>query len=257
MITVLSPAKKLSTDCFSEGNRFSKPVFLEQSSNLVSILKSYDPPDLQSLMGISENLSELNWERFQSWTTNTSPDDSRQAVYSFKGDTYTGLDADTLKDSDLDFAQNNIRILTGLYGLLKPLDLMLPYRLEMGTKLENKHGKNLYEFWGESLSKTLSKELENHKNKIIINCASNEYFKSIDNSSLDADVIDPQFKEIKNGKTRIISFFAKKARGMMARYIIDNKIVNSEDIYNFDLAGYKYDESLSSIQKPVFTRAQP
>ena len=254
MITVLSPAKKLSKDCFSEGNRFSKPVFLDQSSNLVSILKSYDPPALQSLMGISENLSELNWERFQSWTTNISPDDSRQAVYSFKGDTYTGLDADTLKDSDLDFAQNNIRILSGLYGLLKPLDLMLPYRLEMGTKLENKHGKNLYEFWGDSLSKTLSKELENHKNKIIINCASNEYFKSIDNSSLDADVIDPQFKEIKNGKTRIISFFAKKARGMMARWIIENKITDFEKLSGFNVDGYKYSKAESTATSPVFLR---
>ena len=146
---------------------------------LIAIGKT-DSKALQSLMDISENLSELNWERFQSWTTNISPNDSRQAVYSFKGDTYTGLDADTLKDSDLDFAQNNIRILSGLYGLLKPLDLMLPYRLEMGTKLENKNGRNLYEFWGDSLSKTISKELENHKNKIIINCASNEYFKSIE-----------------------------------------------------------------------------
>ena len=257
MITVLSPAKKLSSECSSNGSAYTTPVFLKQSEGLVKTLKSYDPPGLQSLMGISQNLSELNWERFQSWTADFSPDISRQAVYSFKGDTYTGLDADTLSEKDIIFAQDQVRILSGLYGVLKPLDLMLPYRLEMGTKLDNKKGKNLYEFWGDRLSSTISKELEDHKDKTIINCASNEYFKSINNSSLNANVLTPEFKEIKNDKIRMISFFAKKARGMMARFIIENRIDSTDQILEFDLAGYKYDPSLSEDVKPVFTRAQP
>ena len=257
MITVLSPAKKLSPKCNSNGSAFTKPVFLNQSENLVEILKSFDPVDLQSLMGISHNLSELNWERYQSWTSNFSPDIAREAVYSFKGDTYTGLDADSLTEKDIIFAQDNVRILSGLYGVLKPLDLMLPYRLEMGTKLENKNGKNLYEFWGDSISEIISRELDTHDNKIVINCASNEYFKSIDNKSLGASVITPEFKEIKNGKTRMISFFAKKARGMMARFIVENRISSSEKILDFNMSGYKFDQSLSSMEKPVFTRLQP
>ena len=257
MITVLSPAKKLSSECSSNGSAYTKPLFLEQSEGLVNKLKTFDPPSLQLLMGISQNLSELNWERFQSWTSDFSPDISRQAVYSFKGDTYTGLDADSLSEKDIIFAQESVRILSGLYGVLKPLDLMLPYRLEMGTKLDNQKGKNLYEFWGSSLASTISQELEDHKDKTIINCASNEYFKSINNSSLNANVVTPEFKEIKNGKIRMISFFAKKARGMMARFIIENRIDSTDQILEFDLAGYKYDPSLSIDVKPVFTRAQP
>ena len=257
MITILSPAKKLSSECNSNGSAYTKPVFLDQSENLVEILKSYDPVDLQSLMGISQNLSELNWERIQSWTSNFSPDIARQAVYSFKGDTYTGLDADSLTDRDIIFAQDNVRILSGLYGVLKPLDLMLPYRLEMGTKLENGNGKNLYEFWGDRLSEIISHDLNTHKDKVIINCASNEYFKSINNKALSAKVITPEFKEIKNGKTRMISFFAKQARGMMARFIVENRIEFSEQILDFNMAGYKFDQSLSNQEKPVFTRNQP
>ena len=256
MITVLSPAKKLSPECNSNGSAYTKPVFLDQSENLVEILKSYDPVGLQSLMGISQNLSELNWERYQSWTSNFSPDIAREAVYSFKGDTYTGLDADSLAEKDIIFAQDNVRILSGLYGVLKPLDLMLPYRLEMGTRLENKNGKNLYEFWGDSLSEIISRELDTHKDKALINCASNEYFKSISNEFLEASVITPEFKEIKNGTIKMISFYAKKARGMMARYIIENRIDDVEDILSFNLDGYSYDSALSTESKPVFTRSQ-
>ena len=257
MITILSPAKKLSPECSVNGSAYTQPVFLDQSENLVEILRSFDPIELQSLMGISQNLSELNWERFQSWTSNFSPDIARQAIYSFKGDTYTGLDADTLSEKDIIFAQEKVRILSGLYGLLKPLDLMLPYRLEMGTRLDNKKGKNLYEFWGDSLSVAISQELDNHKDMTVINCASNEYFKSIYNSSLNANIVTPEFKEIKNGKTRMISFFAKKARGMMARFIIENRIEDAEQILDFNMAGDKYDSSLSEDARPVFTRVQP
>ena len=257
MITVLSPAKKLSPECVANGSAYTRPVFLDQSKDLVTILKSLDPIGLQSLMGISQNLSELNWERFQSWTSDFSPETSRQAAYSFKGDTYNGLDADTLSEKDMIFSQDRVRILSGLYGLLKPLDLMLPYRLEMGTKLDNKKGKNLYEFWGNSISEIITQDLATHKDKTVLNCASNEYFKSINNSSLNANIVTPEFKEIKNGKTRMISFFAKKARGMMARFVIENRIEDTSSILDFNMAGYKYDPSLSEQLKPVFTRKQP
>jgi len=257
MITILSPAKKLSPKCSVNGSAYTKPVFLNQSENLVEILRSFDPIGLQSLLRISENLAELNWERFQSWTSDFSPDIARQAVYSFMGDTYTGLDADTLSEKDIIFAQDKVRILSGLYGVLKPLDLMLPYRLEMGTRLDNKKGKNLYEFWGDSLSVSISQELEDHKDRTVINCASKEYFKSINKSSLNANIVIPEFKEIKNGKTRMISFFAKKARGMMARFIVENRIEDAGQILDFNMAGYKYDPLLSEDARPVFTRVQP
>lgn len=256
MITVLSPAKKLSTDCFAKGNAYTKPVFLEDSNKLVSILKEYKPDQLQTLMGISQNLSELNWERFQSWTSDYAPNISREAFFSFKGDTYTGLNAESLSEKDVIFAQDNVRILSGLYGVLKPLDLMLPYRLEMGTKLQNSRGKNLYDFWGSSIATNISNELKGHKQKVIINCASNEYFKSIGKEFLEDIVITPEFKEKKNGTIKMISFYAKKARGMMARYIIDNRIDSSEDILSFNLDGYSFNPSLSSKMKPVFTRNQ-
>ena len=257
MITILSPAKKLSPECIAAGGAYTRPIFLDQSKDLVTILKSLDPVGLQSLMGISQNLSELNWERFQSWSSDFSPETSRQAAYSFKGDTYNGLDADTLSEKDMIFAQERVRILSGLYGVLKPLDLMLPYRLEMGTKLDNKRGKNLYEFWGDSISKTITQDLKNHKDKTVLNCASNEYFKSIDNSSLNANIVTPEFKEINNGKTRMISFYAKKARGMMSRFVIENRIEDTRSIIDFNMGGYKYDSSLSEELKPVFTRKQP
>ena len=256
MITVLSPAKKLSKECNAQNTTSTLPEFLNDSKHLVSILKDSKPGDLQSLMSISENLSILNWERYQNWEIPFKKSQSRQAVFTFQGDTYSGLNVDLLNEKDLSFAQNHTRILSGLYGVLKPFDLMMPYRLEMGTKLKNKLGNNLYEFWSKKLSSSLSNELKDHKEKTIINCASVEYFKSIDNEGLNASVITPIFKDIKNGKPRIISFFAKKARGMMARYIIQNQINKPDDIINFNLDGYSYDSSLSTPFEPVFTRAQ-
>ena len=179
-----------------------------------------------------------------------------ESAYCFLGDTYTGLDAESLDENDMDFAQKHTRILSGLYGILRPLDLMMPYRLEMGTKLKNKVGKDLYEYWGDTLSNSISEELKNHQHNVVINCASVEYFRSIDRPSLNAEVITPQFKEYKNGKLKMISFFAKRARGMMARYIIQNKINEGKDILSFDLGGYSYDPSISSPTSPVFTRTQ-
>ena len=256
MITVLSPAKKLSKECIKKTENHNKPRFLDQSSELVNQLKFMEPGDLMSLMGISENLAILNWERMQSWNRSLRPESSMESAYCFLGDTYTGLDAESLNDNDMDFAQKHTRILSGLYGILRPLDLMMPYRLEMGTKLKNKVGKDLYEYWGDTLSNSISEELSNHEHNVVINCASIEYFRSIDRPSLNAEVITPQFKEYKNGKLKMVSFFAKRARGMMARYIIQNKINDGKDILSFNLGGYSYDPSISSPASPVFTRTQ-
>ena len=256
MITVLSPAKKLSKECYVNDSKHYLPQFLNDSTGLVKQLKKMAPPDFMSLMSISENLAELNWERMQSWSDVFKPDNSREAVFSFLGDTYSGLDAATLSKKDLGFAQDNTRILSGLYGLLRPLDLMKPYRLEMGTKLSNRRGSSLYDYWDDMLAQNINQELKSHKNNIVINCASVEYFKAIDRPALDAGVITPQFKEIKNGSIKMISFFAKKARGMMARFIIQNRLENEKDILAFNLGGYNYDSSLSTPDQPVFTRSQ-
>ena len=256
MLTVLSPAKKLSKDCFVKSDRYQKPQFLEESKDLVSRLKKMTPPELMSLMTISENLAELNWERMQKWNEVFNPKNSREAIFSFMGDTYSGLDADSLTDRDLEFAQKNIRILSGLYGILRPLDLMKPYRLEMGTTFANEKGKNLYEYWDDSLAKSIKKDLRKHRENIVINCASLEYFKAIDYPSLNADIITPHFKDMKNGQYKMISFYAKKARGMMARFIIQNQIESVDDILAFDLGGYSYNASLSVPNQPCFTRSQ-
>ena len=256
MLTVLSPAKKLSKECFVKTDLYQSPQFLKESKGLVKDLKKMTPLDLMSLMGISENLAELNWERLQQWDETFEPENSREAIFSFMGDTYSGLNAESLSAQDLGFAQNNIRILSGLYGVLRPLDLMKPYRLEMGTKFANARGKNLYDYWEDSLSNHIKKELIGHKENIVLNCASIEYFKVIDRPSLDINVITPQFKDMKNGQYKMISFFAKKARGMMARYVVQNRIENVNDILTFDLGGYSFNKSLSTPNQPVFTRSK-
>jgi Uncharacterized protein conserved in bacteria len=222
MLTVLSPAKKLSKECSVHTEKYELPRFLDKSDELVKTLKGMDPNDLMSLMGISENLAVLNWERIQNWDKSFKPENSREAVYSFMGDTYTGLKSESLDSNDLEFAQKHTRILSGLYGVLRPLDIMMPYRLEMGTKLENRSGANLYDFWGDSLAESINFELEDHQDSILINCASVEYFKSIDRPVLKAEVITPQFKEIKDGKMKMISFFAKRS----ARY--DGTVYNTK-----------------------------
>ena len=256
MITVLSPAKKLSKDCCARTDKFQSPRFINQSKILVEQLKSMDPSDLMSLMGISENLATLNWERMQNWNDVSDQGSSMEALYFFLGDTYAGLDAESFDTKDVEFAQTNTRILSGLYGVLRPLDLMKPYRLEMGTKLNNRLGNSLYDFWNDTLAKSINEELKQHKQQVLINCASVEYFKSIDYPALGAEVITPQFKELRDGKLKMISFFAKKARGMMARYIIKNRIIDKNDILSFNLGGYSYDSSLSTPLEPVFTRPQ-
>jgi len=256
MLTVLSPAKKLSKECEVHTSSYEVPQFIDKSEILVQQLKGMEPKDLMSLMGISENLAVLNWERMQNWDKSFKPNNSRESVYSFMGDTYTGLDAQSLSEGDLSFSQKHTRILSGLYGILRPLDLIKPYRLEMGTKLKHDTGKNLYDYWSDTLARSLNKELTGHKDNTVINCASVEYFKSIDRPVLGANIITPQFKDMKNGKLKMISFYAKKARGMMARFIIQNRINRADDILSFDLGGYRYDPSLSSFNDPVFTRSQ-
>ncbi len=251
MLILLSPAKTLNEEP-TNNTDFSQPELLSQSQELIRTLKKLSHDDVKSLMGISDKLTETNVARFKAFKTPFSPDTAKSAIDMFKGDVYTGLAADDFTKGDRTFSQKHLRILSGLYGILKPLDLMMPYRLEMGTKLQNKKGKNLYEFWGS----TITEQINADKPKYIVNLASNEYFKSVNHKALEADIIDIVFKDTKNGKQKIIAFFAKKARGMMARFIIKNRIKKIDDLKAFDTAGYSYDESQSSAQTLVFTRPE-
>ena len=217
-------------------------------------LQKKSPEDLSSLMGLSENLSMLNFERNMNWQVPKKPSNEvRQAIFAFKGDVYVGLDSETLSKSDIKYAQKNLAILSGLYGLLKPLDLMYPYRLEMGTKISIKGTKNLYDFWKKDVTNSILKEIL--EDDIIVNLASNEYFSVIDSSLIENKIISPQFKDFKNGKLKIISFYAKKARGLMTRFLIDNDIKSSSDIENFNSSGYMFskDETVNPLE-PVFVR---
>lgn len=254
MLTVLSPAKTLDYDTAPITQLSTVPRFMEQSALLVEDARGLNPDDIRSLMGVSEQIAHLNYERFMNWQAESTSDNAKQAVLAFKGDVYTGLQAETLSEEGLAFAQDRLRILSGLYGLLRPLDLMQPYRLEMGLKFLNQRGKNLYEFWGAQLTDTLNDDLANANTDVLINLASNEYFKAIKPKLLNADVITPQFKDLKNGQYKMISFFAKKARGIMARYIIDNSITEPEALKSFAEAGYYYSEAESKGDQWVFLR---
>ena len=254
MITVISPAKKISKECTAADGVQSTCEFLDSANDLVKILKNFRPDRLADLMNISENLSILNWERYQNWSIPFQSDRARQAMYTFTGDTYAGFDIDSLSPADIEFSQKHTRILSGLYGLLKPMDLIMPYRLEMGTRLDHNNGNDLYTFWCDIITKTLNRDLKSHKEKVIVNCASVEYFKVIDTSQLEAVVVTPVFKEIKKGKPKIISFYAKKARGAMARYIASNRLENPEMMEKFSWDGYVFNQELSSTYKPVFIR---
>ena len=241
MKIIISPAKKLATDNFI--NKGTSIQFLEETKYLVKELKTYTVSDLKSLMKLSDNLAQLNWQRFQDWNTK----DLGQALFMFKGDVYQGLKAETLTNIELDFAQENLRILSGLYGLLKPKDLIFPYRLEMGTKLITKTGNNLYKFWDNRLHQALLSELKNEEE--IINLASEEYSKALQINKFSNPVITPVFKDLKNGKLKVISFFAKRARGEMVNFIIKNKIKNSENLKSFSNLGYQFTEG---TKKGVF-----
>jgi cytoplasmic iron level regulating protein YaaA (DUF328/UPF0246 family) len=254
MLTVISPAKSLDFDSEVPNVRTTKPRFLDDSQSIIDQIKELAPQDIASLMKLSDKLAMLNYERFQSFSTPFTKANARASIFAFRGDVYQGLDASSLDKDDLVFAQNNLRILSGLYGVLRPLDLMQAYRLEMGTKFENDSGKNLYEFWGEKLNHSISKELKNSETPILVNLASNEYFKALKAKQLGFEIITPIFKDFKNGQYKIISFYAKKARGLMSRYIIQNRIESVEELKGFNLEGYKFDPKSSNDKDFVFNR---
>ncbi|MFT6909301.1 MAG: cytoplasmic iron level regulating protein YaaA (DUF328/UPF0246 family), partial [Oleiphilaceae bacterium] len=248
---VISPAKTLDFETAPSTEKFSQPRFLPQSQKLINELKDLSTADIASLMKLSDKLAALNMARFQKWQKPFNLQNAKQALLAFKGDVYTGLNADTLDVAGLDFAQQHLRILSGLYGVLKPLDLMQAYRLEMGTKFANVKGKDLYQFWGSQLRESIESEL---KDGALINLASNEYFKSVEAKKLKARIITPVFKDWKNGQYKIISFYAKKARGLMSRYIIDHSINEPENIKGFDSEGYRFSPEMSPADEWVFLR---
>lgn len=252
MKIVISPAKSLDFTSNLPIKNYTNAQFLSQAEKINTVLKKKSPKQLSKLMSISEKLGELNWQRNQDWVLPFTPENSRQAVYAFKGTVYEGLDAYSIPIDKLNQLQNKLRILSGQYGILKPLDLMQAYRLEMGTKLKISRKDNLYQFWGESITQTLNNELK--ENEIFVNLASNEYFKAVKPKLLKVPVITPIFKDYKNGNLKMISFYAKKARGLMVRYIIDNNIENVEDLKGFDYDNYAFDSNLSSNNQLVFTR---
>jgi cytoplasmic iron level regulating protein YaaA (DUF328/UPF0246 family) len=252
MKIVLSPAKSLNFEKELPTSQYTVSSFLKESRQVHKVLKQQSPKKLSELMSISDKLADLNWKRNQDWKTPFTTENARPAVYAFDGDVYTGLDAYTISAEKLDLLQDRLRILSGLYGYLKPLDLMQPYRLEMGTKLPIGERKNLYEFWKKTITNSLNKELK--KDELFINLASNEYFSAVDLKGLKVPVITPEFKDYKDGKLKIISFFAKKARGLMVRYIIDTNAQSIDDLKGFNYEGYQFDANLSKGNNLVFTR---
>lgn len=255
MLIVISPAKTLDFETAPITKVHTQPEFLKESRQLVSQLKELTPAEVSSLMKISDKLGVLNFLRFNEWKTPFTLNNAKQALLAFKGDVYTGINADSFNSRDLKFAQKHLRILSGLYGVLKPLDLIQAYRLEMGSKFKNRKGKDLYEFWESKLTDQINQDLKASKSKYLINLASNEYFKSLQADAINAEIIVPVFKDYKNGKYKIISFYAKKARGLMSAYIIKNRLKNPEDIKAFDVDGYKFCKSASNSTNWVFQRS--
>ena len=256
MLSVISPAKTLDYETPLATESFTQPAHLTQSRKLVKRLRELSASDLSGLMHISDSLAELNQQRFKQWKTPFKPENARQALFAFKGDVYLGLDAYSLEHKDLEFAQDHLRILSGLYGLLRPLDLMQPYRLEMGTRLDTDQGSNLYQFWGDRITRSLNQELEQSDTHTLVNLASGEYFKSIKPKQLKAEIITPAFKEYRDGEYKFIQFYAKKARGLMARYLIDKRVDRPEGLKDFNYEGYGFAPSLSNEHEWVFTRRQ-
>ncbi|MDG1495034.1 MAG: peroxide stress protein YaaA [Porticoccaceae bacterium] len=250
MLVVISPAKKLDYSSSIEAPLLSQPALLDHAEELSKGLKALAPQDVSSLMSLSDKLGALNYERFQEWQTPFNKENAKAAVLAFKGDVYQGLDADNLSVEDLHWAQDHLRILSGLYGVLRPLDLMQAYRLEMGTKFANARGKDLYQFWGD----VITDELNRVESSVLVNLASNEYFKSVHKKAIAARIVTPVFMDKKDDKYKIISFYAKKARGLMSRYIIQNRITEVEQLNQFDSDGYQYNAALSEADAPVFLR---
>jgi len=256
MLMVISPAKTLDFETPVTVSKTTQPEFLDSAETLIEQLRELSPAQVSGLMSISDKLGLLNFDRFQAWQRPLTKKNARPAVLAFKGDVYSGLAAETFTHEDLDFAQQHLRILSGLYGLLRPLDLMLPYRLEMGTRFANRGGANLYAFWGDRIAQALNEQLAHADERVLVNLASQEYFKAVPLKTLEAQVITPVFKDWKNGQYKIISFYAKKARGMMSAYIIKNRLTRVEKIKDFDTGGYRYQPDLSSATDWVFTRRE-
>ncbi|MEJ2141850.1 MAG: peroxide stress protein YaaA [Gammaproteobacteria bacterium] len=256
MLIVVSPAKTLDYETPPKTKINTMPDYLEDSQQLINRLRRLSSLDIAELMKVSKKIADLNFDRYEAWNKKFTEKNAKQAALAFKGDVYSGLDAESFSARDFKFAQKHFRILSGLYGLLRPLDLMQPYRLEMGTRLETDRGKNLYEFWGSTITEGLNKQLKKTKSKYLINLASNEYFKSVRPKELDAEIITPEFREYKNGEYKMIGIYAKKARGLLSRYIIQNQLTDPEDIKSFSEEGYKYNKKLSKGNTWVFTRKQ-
>ncbi|MFV5367695.1 peroxide stress protein YaaA [Acinetobacter junii] len=254
MLALISPAKTLDYTTALPTDTHTQPRLLEQSQQLIDMCRKLSATEIASLMTVSEKIANLNVERFRDWNAEFNFSNARQALFAFKGDVYTGLDAYHLKDQDIDFAQQHLRMLSGLYGLLRPLDLMMPYRLEMGTKLKNTRGNNLYEFWGSIITDQINQDLAEIDAKLLVNLASDEYYKSVNEKKIQAEIIKPVFLDQKNGKYKVISFYAKKARGLMARYLIENKLSQVEQLKAFDSEGYYFDAESSSDKELVFKR---
>lgn len=254
MLTIISPAKTLDFQTEPVTSQYTHPAFLDESEKLVTKLKKMKPGKLTSLMNISGALANQNYERFQLWQRPFTPENSKQAVLAFNGDVYAGLVAPTLSEETLMLAQKKLRILSGLYGVLRPLDLIQPYRLEMGTPIGAGRSKDLYAFWSKKITNEITKAIGESGSNILVNLASNEYYKSIDSKKLKTVIITPSFKDMKNGEYKFITFFGKKARGLMTRFILENDIDREEDLQAFDSDGYAYNPRLSKPGKPVFTR---
>ena len=256
MLIVLSPAKSLDYKTPSKVKASTLPEFVSESAKLITELKKLSPQQVANLMGLSDQLAALNVGRYRDWSKKFTTENSKPAIYAFDGDVYDGFDVKTLNAKAVDFAQDHIRILSGLYGALRPLDLMQAYRLEMGTAFKNARGKDLYSFWGSRVTDSLKKVLEKQKKPVLLNLASEEYFKVLQSKDLGCPIISPVFQDAKDGKYKIISFYAKRARGLMARYVVENRITDPADLKSFNLDGYKYFAAESKPDKPVFRRAE-
>ncbi len=256
MIILISPSKTLDFTTPVATGKHTLPDFLPQSEQLIGYLRKFSRPALKQLMKISDKIADLNYRRYRDWHLPFTPENARQAVFAFKGDVYSGLDIDSFSARDLDLCQKRLRILSGLYGLLRPLDLIQPYRLEMGTRLKTAQGANLYAFWQHSIAEAINEALRRQKSDTVVNLASNEYFKAACEKQLAGRVISPAFKEYRNGEYKMIGLYAKKARGLMARFILLNRITDADGIKAFDDAGYRFSSKLSSGNSWVFTRRQ-
>jgi cytoplasmic iron level regulating protein YaaA (DUF328/UPF0246 family) len=257
MIITLSPSKGQDFEAPSGTKKHSIPTALDDSKLLIRELKKIKPAGIRKLMDVSENIAKLNVDRYKTFKTPFTPANAKQAIFAFKGDVYSGIEIDSFKADDLAYAQKHLRILSGLYGCLRPLDLIQPYRLEMKTKLGNPRGDNLYQFWGESITDNLNKELVKQKEAVLVNLASNEYFKSVKPKLLKGDLLNINFKETKNGKTRVVAIFAKRARGMMTDFIIRNRIETPEGLKKFRAGGYRFSKADSDDRQWTFVRPQP